>query len=142
MTKREIYPKYDLSENPPLFVKNRCYVDNFTLRIYSDGERDNRHPLLKNLKFSLKTRSNSPIESIQLINFKGKIASNHPIRINEGNLDLTHTDEFDNSIEIKLKFETVDDLDKAYKAKTFISEIEDILDNYSNLKGISIKQKK
>ncbi|KKN46914.1 hypothetical protein LCGC14_0668190 [marine sediment metagenome] len=136
-----------LTDNKFILVKNTCYINNFTLRIFSNPENSttiykNAFPI-KNLKYDLRSRSNKINHtSTQIINLDGRVSLDKPITPEEGNMDLQWTDKNNNLILIKLQFELTNDKNQAYDFELFFIEINEIFQKYLDLNESSKKQRK
>lgn len=136
-----------LADNKFILVKNTCYINNFTLRIFSNpkntnGTNKNAFPV-KNLKYELRSRSNKMTHtSAKIINLDGRISLDKPITPEEGNIDLQWTDENNNLIVIKIRFELTNEKKQAYDFELFFKEINEIFQKYRDLNESSKKQGK
>ncbi len=136
-----------LVDNNFNLVKNTCYINNFTLRIFSNPGKSNTTkddaPPIADLNYDLRSRSNKNTHtSAKIINLDGRISLDKPISPEEGNMDLQWTDENNNLILIKLRFELTDKKNQAYQFKLFFKEINEIFQKYRDLNEPSKKQGK
>ncbi|GAH73599.1 unnamed protein product, partial [marine sediment metagenome] len=138
---------HKLADNKFILVKNTCYINNFTLRIFSNpkntnGTNKNVFPV-KNLNYELRSRSNKMTHtSAKIINLDGRISLDKPITPEEGNIDLQWTDENNNLIVIKIRFELTNEKKQAYDFELFFKEINEIFQKYRDLNESSKKQGK
>jgi len=136
-----------LVDNKFILVKNTCFIHNFTLRIFSNPKKSvttdrNAFPI-ENLKYELRSRSNKiKHTSAKIINLDGRLSLDKPITPEAGNMDLQWTDENNNQILIKLRFELTNEKDQAYDFELFFKEINELLQKFRNLNEPSKNQGK
>lgn len=134
-------------ESKFILVKNTCYIDNFTLRFFSNPEISsediNSTIPIRKLDYEFKSRHNKPLQSsLKIIKFQGKLSIDRPGTLEEGNLELKWNDEKHNLIIIKMRFELVDNIAIAYEFELFFKEIDEIFQKIRNLYQSSKNQKK
>ncbi len=104
---------------------------------------DNVEIPLQNLKIEIKTRHYKPLKNPpNIICIEGKIAFDQKTHIKEGNVELTLTDNINNSIVMKVKYELSDQIEEAYEFDDFFEEISQIFNKYLNLNETTKNQDK
>lgn len=130
-----------------VLIENTCYINNFTLRIFSNPEDshlpDNIEIPLDNLKIELKTRHNKALQnSPKIISRNGRLSLERDVTLKEGNVELIWQDNYNNSVIIRMRFEMTEDLNNAYDFQLFFEEISELLDKYLNLNKTTKNQGK
>ena len=137
----------NLTNKSFILIENVCYINNFVLYIYSNSERlhksDNVEISIQNLKVDIKTRYHKPLRNPpSIICIKGKISFDQETHIKEGNIELTLTDDINNSVIMKLRYELSDRMEEAYDFDEFFEEISQIFNKYLNLNNTTKNQDK
>ncbi|MBD3352458.1 MAG: hypothetical protein GF364_13300 [Candidatus Lokiarchaeota archaeon] len=133
-----------------IFVKNTCYINNFTLRVFFDSKESKKNTKNKATQnenifdpfdYELKTKKNDEIKKqIKFMEEDGKIASNSAIKSGEANLWLKSTDAINTELYIKINLEITDNINHAYKLGKLNQELEEIKDKYQKFEPVTKNQ--